>query len=97
MSIDVAQNDATALVTINRPEALNALDVEHLEELCDVLVSIQEDPAICAVVLTGAGKKAFIAGADIKLMSSMSKEMASKFSRRGQQIFSKIEKPVEMT
>ena len=91
MSIDVAQNDATALVTINRPEALNALDVEHLEELCDVLVSIQEDPAICAVVLTGAGKKAFIAGADIKYMRDLGVLGAREWGALGHRVAGMLE------
>ena len=60
-------------------------------------MEIEQKNEIKVVIITGEGEKAFVAGADIKLMSSMSKEMASKFSRRGQQIFSKIEnfkKPV---
>jgi enoyl-CoA hydratase len=58
--------DGVALVTIDRPEALNALSFELLDELADVLEALDRDPACRAVVLTGAGDRAFAAGADIR-------------------------------
>jgi enoyl-CoA hydratase len=71
MSIDVERRDATALVTINRPEALNALDVDHLEQLHDAVAELERDSSVRALVLIGAGEKAFIAGADIKYMRDL--------------------------
>ena len=67
---------AVAVVTIDRPEAMNALDVETLEELRDRLTELRKDDALRVIVLTGAGDKAFAAGADIKYMSRLSVEQA---------------------
>ena len=89
--------DSIAIIKISNPKQLNALNEEVLKDLEQSLIEIEQKDEIKVVIITGEGEKAFVAGADIKLMSSMSKEMASKFSRRGQQIFSKIEnfkKPV---
>ena len=71
MSIDVTRDGAVATVAVNRPEALNALNLETITELRDRLREIAADAATRAVVLTGAGEKAFIAGADIKYMSTL--------------------------
>jgi enoyl-CoA hydratase len=71
MSVDVERHDATALVTINRPDALNALDVEHLEQLEEIVTQLASDSEVRAVVLAGAGEKAFIAGADIGYMRDL--------------------------
>jgi len=59
-------DDGVALVTIDREEALNALDVATLTELRDRLRELADDASVRCVVLTGAGEKAFAAGADIK-------------------------------
>jgi enoyl-CoA hydratase len=69
--IDVERIDGTVVVTVNRPEALNALDLEHAETLRDTLAELAADESARVVVLTGAGEKAFIAGADIKYMQSL--------------------------
>ena len=71
MSVDVARHGAVAVVTIDREEALNALDVATLTELRDRLFELAGDDAVRALVLTGAGEKAFVAGADIKYMSGL--------------------------
>ena len=71
MAIDVERVDGTAIVTVNRPEAMNALDVEHAETLRDTLAELASDETARVVVLTGAGEKAFIAGADIKYMQGL--------------------------
>jgi enoyl-CoA hydratase len=68
--------DGVAVVTIDRPEALNALNREELTGLRDALVELADDPAVRAVVLTGAGERAFAAGADIKEMLEMGVEEA---------------------
>ena len=66
MPIAVERTGAAAVVTVNRPEALNAIDLPHAEELRDRLEGLADDEKVRAVVLTGAGEKAFVAGADIK-------------------------------
>jgi enoyl-CoA hydratase len=71
VSIDVARDGAVAVVTIDRQDALNALNVETLTELRDRLRELSTDNDVRAVVLTGAGEKAFVAGADIKYMSGL--------------------------
>jgi len=71
MSIDVTRDGAVAIVTVNRPEALNALNLETIQELRSALQAVASDDSVRAVVLTGAGEKAFIAGADIKYMSTL--------------------------
>ena len=71
MAVDIARDGGTAIVTVNRPEAMNALDVEHAETLRDTLAELAADESARVVVLTGAGEKAFIAGADIKYMQGL--------------------------
>ena len=83
MSIVVAREDAVAVVTIDRPEALNALDVATLTALRDRLAELAGDPEVRAVVLTGAGEKAFAAGADIKYMSGLDAEQARAWGALG--------------
>jgi enoyl-CoA hydratase len=76
VSVDVARDGAVAVVTIDRQDALNALNVETLTELRDRLRELGADDDVRAVVLTGAGDKAFVAGADIKYMSGLDVEQA---------------------
>ena len=71
VSVDVARDGGVAVVTVNRPDAMNALDVEHAEALRDHLEDLAADPEARVVLLTGAGDKAFVAGADIKYMQSL--------------------------
>jgi 2-(1,2-epoxy-1,2-dihydrophenyl)acetyl-CoA isomerase len=66
--------DGAALITLNRPEKLNALSYGLMQELDDALTQLEEDDAVKAVVLTGAGGKAFSAGADIHEMAGLSAE-----------------------
>lgn len=86
-----------ATITINRPDKLNALNEEVLDELSEVFQKVQSDDDVAAVLVTGAGEKAFVAGADIKELSSLDEEAGRKTSEKGQQIFQSIEdsrKPV---
>jgi enoyl-CoA hydratase len=76
LSIDVVHDGAIAVVTIDRQDALNALNVETLTELRDRLRQLSTDAGVRAVVLTGAGDKAFVAGADIKYMSGLGSDEA---------------------
>jgi len=84
------RDSRVALVTINRPEALNALNRNVLKALDETLSTIEQDKEIRAVVITGAGEKAFVAGADIAEMKEMQPAEAEEFSRYGQEIFTRI-------
>ena len=83
MSVDVAREGAVAVVTIDRQDALNALNVETLTELRDRLRELAGEAEVRAVVLTGAGEKAFVAGADIKYMSGLEPEQAKAWGALG--------------
>ncbi len=86
-----------AYVTLNRPKVLNALSRKTIEELQEAFALAQSDPAVLGVILTGAGDRAFIAGADIAELSEVTKEQALEFARNGQACLSFIEnlgKPV---
>lgn len=91
------KEDSIAIVTINRPKALNALNSETLKELDLIFTNIENDEDVLAVVLTGAGEKAFVAGADIAEMKDMSVLQGRSFGKLGNNVFRKIEtltKPV---
>jgi enoyl-CoA hydratase/carnithine racemase len=67
MSIDFAlDGDGIALITMNRPERLNAMDAEHYQGLSDAWVRVRDDPAVRVAIITGAGERAFSSGADLK-------------------------------
>ncbi len=78
-------------VTINRPEKLNALNKQVLDDLEGVLDEIAKNEGIRSVIITGAGPKAFVAGADISEFSGLNKEQAMAVAKRGQEIFARIE------
>lgn len=87
----------TAVVTINRPDKLNALNGQTIEELEDVFKSIKDNPEIFVIVITGSGEKAFVAGADIAELNKLDVISAKEFSEKGNRIFREIEtlgKPV---
>jgi len=79
-------------ITINRPEKLNALNKIVFTDLNNALNDIEKNPLIRAVIITGAGPKAFVAGADISEFSDYNKDQAMAMSKRGQDIFLKIER-----
>jgi enoyl-CoA hydratase len=86
-----------ATITINRPEALNALNSKVLAALDETLDNVNGDEEIRVVIVTGSGDKAFVAGADIAEMSEMTPLEGSNFSRLGQLVFKKVQelkKPV---
>jgi len=80
-----------AIITFNRPKALNALSPEVMDELARCLDQVAEDEDIKVLILTGAGDKAFIAGADIKSMSVFSPLDAKKFATAGKKVQIKME------
>jgi enoyl-CoA hydratase len=81
--IRVDREDAVGVVIVDRQDALNALDVATLTELRDRLRELAQDDAVRAVILTGAGEKAFVAGADIKYMSGLDVEQAKEWGALG--------------
>ena len=80
----------TGIITINRPEALNALNSAVLDDLSAVLDSVDQE-AVRAIVITGAGDKSFVAGADIGEMSTLTKAEGEAFGKKGNDVFRKIE------
>ncbi|MEJ7746179.1 MAG: enoyl-CoA hydratase-related protein [Luteimonas sp.] len=84
--------DAVRVITVNRPEKLNALNAATLDALHVAFDAAADDPAIRAVVLTGSGPKAFVAGADISEMSGLSAVEGRDFSLRGQRMMRRVEK-----
>ena len=88
--VDYEVKGAVGIVTINRPKALNALNSEVLDDLNNVFDSIDQE-TVRAVVLTGAGDKSFVAGADIGEMSTLTKAEGEAFGKKGNDVFRKIE------
>jgi len=89
--IDVRHDSEVAVVTVDRRDALNALDVDTLTELRDRLREAADDADVRVVVLTGAGEKSFVAGADIKYMSSLGPEEAKEWGALGHEAASLLE------
>lgn len=84
--------DGIALLTINSPKTLNALNSTVLSELECALYELERDDAVKVVVLTGAGEKAFVAGADIKEMAGMNAFEGQQFGLKGQRVMLMMEK-----
>ena len=78
-------------ITVNRPDKLNALNKDVFTDLENVINEIETDHRIRAAIITGAGVKAFVAGADISEFSGLNKDQAIAMAKRGQDIFFKIE------
>ncbi|SMP02111.1 enoyl-CoA hydratase/isomerase family protein [Chryseobacterium profundimaris] len=87
-----------SVITINRPESLNALNAKTISELSSALEELTTDAECRVIILTGSGEKSFVAGADIKEFSDFGQEKAEELARNGQNsLFNKIEnmtKPV---
>jgi enoyl-CoA hydratase len=93
----VERRGAVGLITINRPKVLNALSAQTIDELRQALLSLRHDAAVRAVVVTGSGEKAFVAGADIGELATLSSTEAKDYSLRGQHVLNLVEhleKPV---
>ncbi len=89
--------DGIAIITINRPDSLNSLNSKTLDELCSAAWTAGEDPEVGAVIVTGSGDKAFVAGADIKEMIGFTPMEMKEFCLRGQSSLATLEelrKPV---
>src|SRR4051812_16962027 len=91
------RESAVAFITVNRPKVLNALNSPTLEELLHTLLDLQRDDDIRAIVITGAGEKAFIAGADIGELADLTPTRGREHSLAGQHVLDVLEnlgKPV---
>jgi enoyl-CoA hydratase len=91
-NILVETREGVAVVTINRPEKLNALDDRTMEELDAAFAALGDDSTVRGVILTGAGEKAFVAGADIGELARQSPVEGRERSIRGQRVLDRIEK-----
>jgi len=91
-NLETSNRDAVRTIVVNRPDKLNALNRETLNELTLAFAQAAQDDAVRVVVLTGAGEKAFVAGADIAEMNGYAPIQAQAFSRTGQRLMSSIER-----
>ena len=94
--LQVEKDEEITLITINRPDKLNAMNLSVMDEFITVLDSLEKDSSK-VIIITGAGQKAFSAGADIEYMSKIGSVEAEKYALRGHEILNKIEsieKPV---
>jgi enoyl-CoA hydratase len=80
------KRDYAAIVTINRPNQLNALNIDTIRELHTMLVQVNNDPEVRAVIITGSGDKAFVAGADIKEFMDFSVHEGQELAASGQEL-----------
>jgi len=83
--------DAIAFITFNRPKVLNALNRKTIEELRDALVAARDDATVRVLILTGAGEKSFVAGADISELAQQTPVNGKEFSLFGQSVFHLLE------
>lgn len=88
----VADRGAVRQITVNRPDKLNALNAATLDALLAAFEAAANDPSVRAVILTGSGPKAFVAGADISEMNTLSPVQGRDFSLRGQKLMRRIER-----
>lgn len=91
MTVHVSRDEFVATVTIDRPDALNALSDETIAEMHSVVDELSSDTHTRAVILTGAGQKAFVAGGDIRSMCNCTPEEARVFSLNGSRMLAAIE------
>jgi enoyl-CoA hydratase len=92
MSIDLSLSEHIATITIANEARRNALDTAHLQDLLGVVNTVALDASVHAVILTGAGDRAFIAGANIKEMAELDRAMAMAFGRLGHAVGTAIER-----
>lgn len=93
----IEQSEGIAILTINRPQSLNALNFEVITELGCALKGLEDDPTVKVVIMTGAGEKAFVAGGDIKVLAAFDSCQAHAFAQFGQEMMlaiSRMKKPV---
>jgi enoyl-CoA hydratase len=87
----IERDGAVAVITVNRPQVLNALDRATIDELDHAIAAARSDEAVRAVVITGAGTKAFAAGADVRELTDLDAAAALGYAEHGQRVFAAIE------
>jgi enoyl-CoA hydratase len=95
MTLLIDVRDDIAVVTINRPDKLNALNAEVIAGLGAFAERLERDAAMRAAIITGAGSKAFVAGADIAELAACDARSAVQLSRRGSEVFRRLERSVK--
>lgn len=85
MNVLFESKDGTGYLTINRPDKLNALNIDTINELKETFLKVEQDKTIKCVIVTGSGEKAFVAGADIEYMQKLTPNEALEFARLGQE------------
>ena len=90
-SLDFKTEGPIGVLSVKRPEALNALNKQVLADLDSALTKLEATTDIRALIITGSGEKAFVAGADIKEMEDINPSQSTEFARRGQSVFSRLE------
>jgi enoyl-CoA hydratase len=93
----IERDEATAIVTINRPKVLNALNTQTLDELRRAMLDLKQDEGVRVVIVTGAGERSFVAGADINELAVQTPTSGREHALAGQHVFDLIEnlgKPV---
>ncbi|HET9264755.1 MAG TPA: enoyl-CoA hydratase-related protein [Vicinamibacterales bacterium] len=96
-SLQIDRDGAVAVVTVNRPKVLNALNTQTMDELRRTILALRHDDSVRAVILTGAGEKSFVAGADINELAVQTPAGGREHALRGQHVLDLIEnmgKPV---
>lgn len=88
--VEIQKNDKTAVLTINRPEALNALNSQVLSDLKAALDELKKEADLRCLIITGAGPKSFVAGADIGEMSTMNPKKGEAFGIAGNNVMSQV-------
>lgn len=91
-TLTFTHKDQIAIITVDRPQAMNALNAQVLNDFHSVLDEIEKLGSFRVVIITGAGEKAFVAGADIKEVDQLNASSAREFALKGQKLFSRIEK-----
>lgn len=85
-------NNGILTITVNRADKLNALNIDTIQEIKNAIQQVYDDADIKAAIITGAGPKAFVAGADITEIAELSEVTARSFAERGQEVFAMIER-----
>lgn len=88
--VEIQKNGKTAVLTINRPEALNALNSQVLSDLKEALDELKKEADLRCLIITGAGPKSFVAGADIGEMSTMNPKKGEAFGIAGNKVMSQV-------
>ena len=97
MNLKKELTESILTITINRPESMNALNIQTINELKEAIQNAMNNDEVKGIIITGAGEKAFVAGADIKEIADLTEVNARKFAENGQEVFSLIDgssKPV---